>query len=200
MKQIFREAAAISGSRAGVVDRCDAVGMWRRWVGDGSVYCPPDRKLYLDLSFFRELDERSGAPGDFAQAYDVAHEVGHHVQTLTGDRSCAAAREQGGRRRQMRCRFVRSSRRTAMRAWGALRGAKWAVTGRRRRRRAARGGRDRRRRLQKQGQGRVAPNRSTHGSSEQRVMWFDGGLTGSRRECDTFGRGTESDSPTTNAA
>ncbi len=117
----FRKAAAISGSRAGVVHRCDAVGMWRRSVGDGSVRLPARPEAILDLSFFRELDERFGAPGDFAQAYVVAHEVGHHVQTLTGisDR-VASAREQGGRSRQMRCRFVRSSRRTAMRACGGI--------------------------------------------------------------------------------
>jgi predicted metalloprotease len=160
----------------------------------GPFYCPPDRKLYLDLSFFRELDERFGAPGDFAQAYVVAHEVGHHVQTLTGvsDR-VAAAREQGGRQ-QANALSVRQELQADCYAgvWGhyaARNGLLQAGDAEEGLRAAAAIGDDR---LQKQGQGRVVPESFTHGSSEQRVMWLQRGMDSGRVEtCDTFGRGTD---------
>ncbi len=79
--EVFRErGAAYQPPIAGAVHRRHAVGLRRRPVGDGPFYCPADRKVYLDLSFFQDLDARFGAPGDFAQAYVVAHEVGHHCR------------------------------------------------------------------------------------------------------------------------
>ena len=156
----------------------------------GPFYCPVDRKVYLDLSFFRDLDQRFGAPGDFAQAYVVAHEVAHHVQTLTGvsDR-VAAAREQGGRT-QANALSVRQELQADCYAgvWGhyAARSnllepgdAEEGL------RAAAAIGDDR---LQQQSQGRVVPESFTHGSSEQRVSWLRRGLEGgSLKACDTFG-------------
>jgi len=156
----------------------------------GPFYCPVDRKVYLDLSFFRDLDQRFGAPGDFAQAYVVAHEVAHHVQTLTGvsDR-VASAREQGGRA-QSNALSVRQELQADCYAgvWGHyaarsdLLEAGDAEEGLRA---AAAIGDDR---LQRQSQGRVVPESFTHGSSEQRVSWLRRGLeSGSLEACNTFG-------------
>jgi len=155
----------------------------------GPFYCPGDEKLYIDLAFFRDLQTRFRAPGDFAQAYVIAHEVGHHVQKLTGTmQQMDAARGQ-----VPEAEFRRISVRTELQAdcyagvWGHHAGtmnqlevgdiaeglnAATAI------------GDDR---LQKQTQGRVVPESFTHGSSAQRVRWFKRGLdSGDPRDCNTF--------------
>jgi len=160
----------------------------------GPFYCPADRDVYLDLSFFRELDQRFGAPGDFAQAYVVAHEVGHHIQTLTGlsDR-VGAARQRGGER-QANALSVRQELQADCYAgvWGhyaAQRGLLEPGDADEGLRAAAAIGDDT---LQRQTQGRVAPESFTHGSSEQRVRWLRTGLdSGNVDSCNTFANGTQ---------
>jgi hypothetical protein len=159
----------------------------------GPFYCPGDEKLYIDLSFYRDLQTRFRAPGDFAQAYVIAHEVGHHVQKLTG--SFRKLEEARGNVPQ--AEFNRLSVRMELQAdcyagiWGHHAGNMRQLDagdiaeglGA-----AAAIGDDR---LQKQGQGRVVPESFTHGSSEQRVRWFKRGLdSGNPRECDTFSAGS----------
>ena len=159
----------------------------------GPFYCPADQKLYLDLSFFRDLDTRFGAPGDFAQAYVVAHEVGHHVQTLTGVSERVNGARQGLSERQANQLSVRQELQADCYAgvWGhyaARRGLLDAGDAEEGLRAAAAIGDDR---LQRQTQGRVVPESFTHGSSEQRVEWLRRGLDNGRIEaCDTFGNGT----------
>jgi predicted metalloprotease len=155
----------------------------------GPFYCPPDRKVYLDLSFFRELDDRFGAPGDFAQAYVVAHEVGHHVQNLTGvSEQVSSARQRGGER-QANALSVRLELQADCYAgvWGhyaAQRELLEPGDAEEGLRAAAAIGDDR---LQQQTQGRVVPEAFTHGSSAQRVEWLGRGLQSGRLEsCDTF--------------
>jgi predicted metalloprotease len=156
----------------------------------GPFYCPPDRKVYLDLSFFRELAERFGAPGDFAQAYVIAHEVGHHVQTLLGLSDRINQMRARASETQANALSVRQELQADCYAgvWGnhaanhnfldegdAEEGL----------RAAAAIGDDR---LQKQGQGYVTPESFTHGSSAQRQEWLMRGLkTGDLNQCDTFG-------------
>jgi predicted metalloprotease len=157
----------------------------------GPFYCPGDHKVYIDLSFYRELQDRFGAPGDFAQAYVVAHEIGHHVQTLLGisDRNMAA------RQRASEAEANALSVRQELQA-DCFAGI-WAHNADRSRQLLEQGdieeglnaaaaiGDDR---LQKQARGYVAPESFTHGSSEQRVRWFKRGFeTGSVQACDTFG-------------
>jgi uncharacterized protein len=154
----------------------------------GPFYCPPDEKVYIDLGFFRELDRRFGAPGDFAQAYVIAHEIGHHVQHLLGIAE-EVRREQARRPGQANDLQVRMELMADCFAgvWGHS-------TGRRQLlepgdvdeglRAAAAIGDDR---LQRQAGGRVTPDSFTHGSSEQRARWLRRGLeTGDHRQCDTF--------------
>lgn len=140
----------------------------------GPFYCPPDHKLYLDLSFFQELDRRFGAPGDFAQAYVIAHEVGHHVQTLTGRATPGVALEL-----QADCYAG---------VWGhhaARRGILDTGDAEEGLRAAAAIGDDR---LQQQSTGRVVPESFTHGSSKQRMTWLRRGLESGRPEsCDPGG-------------
>jgi uncharacterized protein len=155
----------------------------------GPFYCPRDRKVYLDLSFFQDLASRFGAPGDFARAYVVAHEVGHHVQTVTGlsDR-VSAAREQEDRagsnalsvRQELQADCYAgvwghyAARQDLLEPGDAEEGL----------RAAAAIGDDR---LQRESQGRVVPESFTHGSSAQRVEWLRRGMESGRVEsCDTF--------------
>jgi predicted metalloprotease len=156
----------------------------------GPFYCPGDHKVYIDLTFYRELQSKFGAPGDFAQAYVVAHEVGHHVQTLLGisDRNMAA------RQRASEAEANALSVRQELQA-DCFAGI-WAHNADRSRQLLEQGdieeglnaasaiGDDR---LQKQSRGYVAPESFTHGSSEQRVRWFKRGFeTGDVKTCDTF--------------
>ena len=156
----------------------------------GPFYCPGDEKVYIDLAFYRDLRDRFRAPGDFAQAYVIAHEVGHHVQKLLG----ISAKVDGMRARVSEAQFNRLSVRTELQA-DCFAGV-WAHKAQRERGllepgdleeglgAAAAIGDDR---LQRQSGGSVVPDSFTHGSSAQRVRWFRTGFdTGSLKACDTF--------------
>ncbi len=155
----------------------------------GPFYCPGDRKVYLDLSFFRDLDRRFGAPGDFAQAYVIAHEVGHHIQTLTGVSDQVNQARARSSEAQGNALSVRQELQADCYAgvWGhhaASRNVLEEGDVEEGLRAAAAIGDDR---LQKQGQGYVVPESFTHGSSEQRQQWLLRGLkTGDINQCDTF--------------
>jgi uncharacterized protein len=145
----------------------------------GPHYCPTDERVYLDLSFFRELGDRFGAPGDFARAYVIAHEVGHHVQNVLDVMDRVENRE--------------DSIRLELQA-DCLAGV-WAYTAEQRRLldpgdvregldAAAAVGDDR---IQQKTSGRIDPESWTHGSSEQRMKWFTRGMRdGDPAACDTF--------------
>ena len=155
----------------------------------GPFYCPRDEKLYIDLAFFRELRTRFRAPGDFAVAYVVAHEVGHHVQNLLGTMD----RVDSARRRMSKGQANQVSVRLELQA-DFLAGV-WAHYAQNRGivepgdveealGAASAVGDDR---LQREGQGYVVPDSFTHGTSEQRARWFRKGLeTGDVRAGDTF--------------
>ncbi len=156
----------------------------------GPFYCPADSKLYLDLSFFDDLHRRFDAPGDFAQAYVIAHEVGHHVQNLLGISDKVQQARQRGSEREGNVLSVRLELQA-----DCLAGV-WAHHADRARqileqgdvdealRAASAIGDDR---IQKQTQGHVMPDSFTHGSAAQRVRWFRVGLDrGDLRACDTF--------------
>jgi predicted metalloprotease len=154
----------------------------------GPFYCPNDEKLYIDLTFFRDLQTRFRAPGDFAQAYVIAHEVGHHVQKVTGKFQQLEARGRGPQ-----AGANQTSVRMELQAdcyagvWGHYAGTMKQLSAgdiEEALNAATAIGDDR---LQKQTQGRVAPDAFTHGSSEQRVRWFKRGFdSGSPKDCDTF--------------
>lgn len=156
----------------------------------GPFYCPLDQKVYIDLSFYRDLRERFGAPGDAAQAYVIAHEVGHHVQTLLG----ISEQVMSQRQRLGRAEGNELSVRQELQA-DCFAGV-WANHADRARQILEPGdveeamnaasaiGDDR---IQRQTQGQVVPESFTHGSSAQRMTWFRRGLeTGQVQACDTF--------------
>jgi len=173
--------------RGGVESAC---GMASSAVGP--FYCPPDQRVYLDRAFFEDLSKRFGAPGEFARAYVIAHEIGHHVQNLMGiTEKVAQQRERtgGARGNQLSVRLELQADCLAG-VWGFYAkqrgllepgdvesglGAAAAI------------GDDR---IQRQTRGQVSPESFTHGSSEQRVRWFRAGLeSGQPRQCDTFSAG-----------
>ena len=156
----------------------------------GPFYCPADQKVYIDLSFYRDLKERFRAPGEFAQAYVIAHEVGHHIQHLLGISEKVREAQRGTGSAGANALSVRLELQADCFAgiWGhradAAKGIiepgeiEQALTA------AAAIGDDR---LQQQTQGRIAPESFTHGTSEQRMRWFRRGLdSGDLRQCDTF--------------
>ena len=157
----------------------------------GPFYCPADEKVYIDLSFYDQLRRRFGAPGDFAQAYVIAHEIGHHVQKLTGVEP-EVRRLQRARPGQANALSVRMELQADCLAgvWGhstARRDILEAGDVEEALRAAAAIGDD----AIQGGSGRVRPESFTHGSSEQRVTWFRRGMTGGDpNACDSFAAGT----------
>ncbi|MEZ5569264.1 MAG: neutral zinc metallopeptidase, partial [Halioglobus sp.] len=156
----------------------------------GPFYCPADQKLYIDLAFFHDLKTRHGAPGDFAQAYVVAHEVGHHVQTLLGISERVRRAGSGRSEAEVNALSVRQELQADCFAglWGYaantqrslldpgdLEEALAAATAI---------GDDR---LQREAGRQVVPDSFTHGTSQQRVQWFSRGFrSGEIEDCDTF--------------
>jgi predicted metalloprotease len=170
--------------RDAVRSACGAAG-----AETGPFYCPADQKVYIDLSFFDELDQRFGAPGDFAQAYVLAHEIGHHVQTLLG----VSPRV---RRLQQQNPSDANELSVALELQADCLAGVWGHSTKERDvlesgdvqeglAAAAAVGDDR---IQRRGRGYVSPESFTHGSSEQRMRWFRRGFdSGDVGSCDTFG-------------
>jgi len=156
----------------------------------GPFYCPVDQKVYVDLSFYRELKNKFQAPGDFAQAYVIAHEVGHHVQTLLGiSEKVQRAKARMGQREA-------NALQVRMELQADCLSGVWAKHANRTKKILEPGdieealnaasaiGDDR---IQKRTQGRIVPDAFTHGSSRQRVRWFRQGFeSGDLQACDTF--------------
>jgi uncharacterized protein len=156
----------------------------------GPFYCPDDEKVYIDLGFFDELSRRFGAPGQFAQAYVLAHELGHHVQKLTGIEGKVRQLQESNSREvnplsvklelQADCLagvWAHSTQQRGLLEKGDVESAMGA---------ASAVGDDH---LQKMSRGRVNPDSFTHGSSQQRMHWFNAGLSnGSMAACNTFGQ------------
>lgn len=155
----------------------------------GPFYCPGDRQVYLDLTFFQELRQRFGAPGDFARAYVIAHEIGHHVQNQLG------ITDKVGRQRARGGQAAQNALSVRVELQADCFAGVWGAYAKERKllepgdveaglNAAAAIGDDR---LQKQARGYVTPEAFTHGSSAQRVQWFRTGLDGGDpRRCDTF--------------
>ena len=161
-------------------------------AGAGPFYCPRDQKIYIDLDFYRELETQFQAPGDFARAYVLAHEVGHHVQTILG--TSQQVREAQARSNETR----RNQLQVMMELQADCYAGIWAHHANRSRQileggdvdealgAAAAVGDDT---IQRRMQGQVVPESFTHGSAMQRAEWFRRGLdSGSMQACDTFSR------------
>jgi predicted metalloprotease len=159
-------------------------------TASGPFYCPEDRKVYIDLAFYRILRDRFGVPGDFAQAYVIAHEVGHHVQNLLG----ISDKVQAARGRMSEAEYNKLSVRLELQA--DFFAGVWARYADKAKHVVENGDIDEALRaasavgddtLQRQSQGRVVPDAFTHGTSAQRVRWFRKGYeTGDLRQGDTF--------------
>jgi uncharacterized protein len=183
--------------QAGVPYRHAKLVLFRNYTGSGCggaesatgpFYCPADEKVYIDLGFYDELKQRFGAPGEFAQAYVLAHEVGHHVQKLTGVerqvRQLQQSSPQSGNRLSVMMElqadclagvWAHSTQQRGLLERGDVESALGA---------AAAVGDDH---IQKMMRGQVQPETFTHGSSEQRMHWFTQGLnSGSIAGCNTF--------------
>jgi predicted metalloprotease len=159
----------------------------------GPFYCPADQKIYLDTSFFRDMQRRFGGGGDFAYAYVIAHEFGHHIENLMG---ILPRVQQAQQRAQSRAEANRLSVRVELMAdclagvWAAHANRQWKILEPGDVEKAVRTaqaiGDDR---LQQASSGRVTPDSFTHGSAAQRVEWLNRGLQGGRVEaCNTFAR------------
>ena len=151
----------------------------------GPFYCPSDQKLYLDYGFFNELAREFKAPGDFAQAYVIAHEVGHHVQNLLGTMDKV---QQAGNTNDLSVRLeLQADCYAGVWAFYAnQQGLVEAGDAEEAIRAASAVGDDS---IQKKAQGYVVPESFTHGSSQQRMQWFSKGFqAGDMRQCNTFGR------------
>ena len=189
--QMFRQSGASYSPPAGMViyDRATGTGCGMGQSAMGPFYCPADRKVYLDLSFWQELETKFGAEGEAARAYVIAHEIGHHVQNISG---------QMDRGQRMGARGAASGAvRVELQAdcyagvWvahaAAVSGGQVALDARDIEAgltAAAAVGDDT---LQQRSQGRVMPESFTHGSSEQRMRWFRTGVqSGDPAACDTF--------------
>lgn len=155
----------------------------------GPFYCPTDRKVYLDLTFFNELATRFGAAGDFAQAYVIAHEIGHHVQNLEGTADKVRDAQQRGGKGEANALSVRMELQADCYAgvWAHDAASRLQVTEQDVQEALAAANAIGDDRLQKQAQGFVVPDSFTHGSSQQRQRWFAAGFqSGDPRACNTF--------------
>jgi predicted metalloprotease len=189
--QVFRQAGRTYRPPAAEVlyDRSTVTGCGLGQSAMGPFYCPQDHKVYLDLAFWQELDQRFGASGEAARAYVIAHEMGHHVQTLLGqDRQARREGAQGAESGSVRLELQADC---YAGVWAAhvsqVTGGKVSLDPKDIEdglRAAAAVGDDT---LQKQSQGQVVPDSFTHGTSAQRMRWFRAGVrTGDPAACDTF--------------
>lgn len=162
-------------------------------TGSGPFYCPADQKVYIDLAFYRELETQFKAPGDFAKAYVLAHEVGHHVQTLLGTSDKVRAAQERGSEEQ------KNQLQVMMELQADCYAGIWANHANRSRHILEQGdieealgaasavGDDT---IQKRMRGYVQPESFTHGSAQQRMTWFKRGIdSGALKDCDTFSAG-----------